>query len=127
MMLPPDMPEMTGARKLTEPLREIRSSHMAVTIQDAPAASRFEARVDGELAGFAEYIRSASLVVYPHTVVDPGHEGQGIGAALARAALDDARERGLPVLATCPFIKAWMLRHPEYTDLAYENRSRVSD
>ncbi|MFI5529641.1 GNAT family N-acetyltransferase [Kitasatospora sp. NPDC051853] len=88
---------------------------------------RFEATVAGELAGFAEYIRNDRLVVYPHTVVDPGFEGQGIGGLLARAALDDARRRGLPVLATCPFIKAWMLRHPEYADLAYENQSRVSD
>ncbi|MEV0532962.1 GNAT family N-acetyltransferase [Kitasatospora sp. NPDC050463] len=100
---------------------------MTVTVRDAEAESRFEARVDDALAGFAEYIRSDQLVVYPHTVVEPAFEGQGIGGALARAALDDARERGLAVLATCPFIKAWMLRHPEYTDLAYENRSRVSD
>ncbi|MFD9593694.1 GNAT family N-acetyltransferase [Kitasatospora sp. NPDC059973] len=100
---------------------------MTVTVHDAEAGNRFEARVDGAPAGFAEYIRSDRLVVYPHTVVEPAFEGQGVGSALARAALDDARERGLAVLATCPFIKGWMLRHPEYTDLAYENRSRVSD
>ncbi|MER6361780.1 GNAT family N-acetyltransferase [Kitasatospora sp. NPDC001527] len=100
---------------------------MTVTIRDAEGASRFEAWVDDTLAGFAEYLRSDELVVYPHTVVEPAYEGQGIGSTLARAALDDARARGLAVLATCPFIKAWMLRHPEYIDLAYENRSRVSD
>ncbi|GAA1080770.1 hypothetical protein F4556_001347 [Kitasatospora gansuensis] len=98
-----------------------------VEVEDVEAESRFEARIDGALAGFAEYIRSAKLVVYPHTVVDPAFEGRGIGGTLARAALDDARRRGLPVLATCPFIKAWMLRHPEYADLAYENQSRVTD
>ncbi|MFJ9952289.1 GNAT family N-acetyltransferase [Kitasatospora sp. NPDC091207] len=100
---------------------------MTVTVRDVEAESRFEARVDDVLAGFAEYIRSDRLVVYPHTVVEPAFEGQGIGGTLARAALDDARERGLAVLATCPFIKGWMLRHPEYTELAYENRSRVND
>ncbi|MFD9063482.1 GNAT family N-acetyltransferase [Kitasatospora purpeofusca] len=100
---------------------------MTVTIRDAEDAGRFEARSDGTLAGFAEYLRSDGLVVHPHTVVEPAFEGQGVGGALARAALDDARARGLAVLATCPFIKGWMLRHPEYLDLAYENRSRVSD
>ncbi len=100
---------------------------MTVEVQDNTDDRRFEARVDGALAGFAEYIRSDRLVVYPHTVVEPAFEGQGIGGTLARAALDDARGRGLPVLATCPFIKAWMLRHPEYTELAYENQSRVTD
>ncbi|MFE7558742.1 GNAT family N-acetyltransferase [Kitasatospora sp. NPDC057500] len=100
---------------------------MTVTIRDAEGAGRFEAWLGNTLAGFAEYLRSEELVVYPHTVVEPAYEGQGIGGALARAALDDARERGLAVLATCPFIKAWMSRHPEYLDLAYENRSRVTD
>ncbi|MFF2042680.1 GNAT family N-acetyltransferase [Kitasatospora sp. NPDC058170] len=100
---------------------------MTVTVRDAEAKGRFEAWVGGTLAGFAEYMRSDHLVVYPHTVVEPAFEGQGVGGTLARAALDDARTRGLAVLATCPFIKGWMLRHPEYTDLAYENRSRVAD
>ncbi|MFE4970713.1 GNAT family N-acetyltransferase [Kitasatospora sp. NPDC056651] len=100
---------------------------MTLSVRDVEARHRFEAWEDDKPAGFAEYLRSEQLVVYPHTVVDPGFEGRGIGSALARAALDDARARGLAVLATCPFIKGWMLRHPEYTDLAYENRSRVAD
>ncbi|MFD4655268.1 GNAT family N-acetyltransferase [Kitasatospora sp. NPDC058444] len=100
---------------------------MTLSVRDVEAQNRFEAWEDGRLAGFAEYLRSDQLVVYPHTVVEPAYEGRGIGGALARAALDDARARGLAVLATCPFIKGWMLRHPEYTDLAYENRSRVAD
>ncbi|AXI76380.1 GNAT family N-acetyltransferase [Peterkaempfera bronchialis] len=100
---------------------------MEIVVTDAPERTRFEARQGDTLAGFAEYIRSGSLVVYPHTEVDPAFEGRGVGGALARAALDDARARGLPVLATCPFIAGWMGRHPDYADLAYQNRSRVSD
>ncbi|MFJ8041835.1 GNAT family N-acetyltransferase [Kitasatospora sp. NPDC096147] len=99
----------------------------AVQVHDVEMNGRFEATLAGQPVGFAEYIRNDRLVVYPHTVVDQGHEGQGIGGLLARTALDDARRRGLPILATCPFIKAWMIAHPEYADLAYENRSRVSD
>ena len=98
-----------------------------VTVTDSAERSRFEAHVGGSLAGFAQYVRTAALVVYPHTEVDLDFEGRGVGGALARAALDDARERGLPVLAICPFIAGWMGRHPEYGDLAYQNRSRVSD
>jgi predicted GNAT family acetyltransferase len=93
-----------------------------IVVTDAEDWGRFEAHVDGELAGFAEYKRTDDLVVFPHTEVDPGFEGRGIGSALARAALDDARRRALPVLATCPFISGWMRRHPEYLDLAYQNR-----
>ncbi|OLR94356.1 GNAT family N-acetyltransferase [Actinokineospora bangkokensis] len=91
-----------------------------VEVVDVPERKRFEARVDGKLAGFAEYLRHDNLVVLPHTEVDSAFEGKGVGGALARAALDDVRERGVPVLATCPFIAGWMQRHPEYLDLAYQ-------
>ncbi|WP_156724872.1 GNAT family N-acetyltransferase [Streptomyces apocyni] len=100
---------------------------MSTSVTDAEAERRFEARVDGSFAGFADYLRTEELVVYPHTEVDPAYEGQGVGSALARAALDDARRRGLRVLATCPFISGWMARHPEYQDLAYQNRSQATD
>ena len=42
-----------------------------------------------------------------------------VGSALARHALDDLRGRGVAVLPTCPFIKAWIDHHPEYRDLLY--------
>ncbi|ARQ71573.1 GNAT family N-acetyltransferase [Streptomyces marincola] len=97
------------------------------TVRDNRDASRFEAWADGERAGFADYTRTADLAVYPHTEVSEDYEGRGIGSALARAALDDARERGLRVLAPCPFISGWLARHPEYHDLAYRADSRVTD
>lgn len=102
-------------------------SRPSVEVVDVPERGRFEARIDGRTAGFAEYLRTDGLVVYPHTEVGDEFEGRGVGGALARAALDDARARDLPVLATCPFIAGWMSRHPEYEDLAYQNRSHVSD
>ncbi|KEF19191.1 acetyltransferase [Streptomyces rimosus] len=98
---------------------------MAVT--DDRAAHRFEARLGGELAGVAAYLRAEGLLALVHTEVDPVYEGNGVGSALTRHALDTARADGLRVLAVCPFVAGWMERHPEYRDLAYENRSRVTD
>lgn len=101
---------------------------MDVTVADVPGEHRFEARRDGQLAGFAEYIRAPNLVVFSHTEVDPAYEGQGVGAALARTALDDARAQGVAVLPLCPFIAGWIRRHPSYADLVYQNRpSSVTD
>ncbi|GAB3004924.1 GNAT family N-acetyltransferase [Streptomyces pseudoechinosporeus] len=102
---------------------------MTVKVIDVPEARRYEARVDGEptLAGYAEYIRTAELIAFVHTEVAPGHEGQGIGSALARTSLDEARDAGLRVLAICPFYTGWIGRHPEYADLLYQSRSQVSD
>lgn len=90
-----------------------------VTVTNAPDDSRYEARVGGELAGFAAYQLTDELVVFTHTEVDPAFEGQGVGGALAKAALDDVRASGRKALPVCPFIQAWLDRHPDYADLDY--------
>jgi predicted GNAT family acetyltransferase len=89
----------------------------ALSITDNAERQRFEARLDGELAGVLTYRRGADLVIYPHTKVVEAYEGRGIGGRLAKAALDDARERGLKVDPACPFIAAWIVRNPEYAEL----------
>jgi predicted GNAT family acetyltransferase len=80
---------------------------------------RYDALVDGVVAGFAEYeLRGADVIVFTHTEVDDAFEGKGVGGALARGALDDVRAAGTRrVVARCPFIKAWIERHPDYADL----------
>lgn len=79
---------------------------------------RYEAHIDGELAGYAEYIEMSGLVIFSHTEVLPEYEGQGVGSALARYALDDVRAEGTRrVQPLCPFIKSYIERHPDYQDL----------
>lgn len=91
-----------------------------VVVTHAPDRSRYEAHLDGELAGFAEYQLAEKLIVFTHTEVDTAHEGKGVGGALARVALDDVRAQGeRAVLPLCPFIKAWIAKHPDYADLVY--------
>ncbi|MGW3862980.1 GNAT family N-acetyltransferase [Streptomyces sp. NPDC005047] len=102
---------------------------MSVEVSHVPEARRYEARVDGasRVAGVAEYIRTPELIAFVHTEVEADYEGAGVGSALARAALDEARAANLRVLATCPFFAGWIARHPEYQDLLYQSRSKVSD
>ena len=88
-----------------------------VQTTDNAEQHRYEARVDGELAGFAAYRLRGERIVLTHTEVDPAHEGKGVGTALARAVLDDIRARGLTAVVQCPFIGAYIRRHPEYADL----------
>ena len=79
---------------------------------------RYEARVDGALAGSAYFDSADDLVVFTHTEVDDAYEGQGVGSALARHALDDVRAQGgRKVVPRCQFIKGWIDRHPDYQDL----------
>jgi predicted GNAT family acetyltransferase len=82
--------------------------------------NRWEARVDGTLAGFAEYRETEALVIFTHTEVDPAFEGRGVGTALARHALDEVFDEGTHrVMPVCPFIKGWIGRHPEYQHLLH--------
>lgn len=99
-----------------------------VTVTDNPDRHRYEAHVNGDLAGFADYQLATDLVVLTHTEVDQSFEGQGIGSALARAALDDVRERGVKALVICPFINGWIGNHREYADVLYgAPPSKVTD
>ncbi len=88
-----------------------------VEIDDNAAAARVEARVDGVLAGFADYRDRDGQRVFTHTEVDPSFGGQGIGGRIARAALDEARADGVSVVPLCPFIRSWIDKHPDYADL----------
>ncbi len=87
------------------------------TVTDAPERSRFEAVVDGSPAGFVAYRTRPGEITFTHTEVDDAFAGQGVGGALARAALDAARARGLAVLPRCPFVRSWIAKHPEYVEL----------
>lgn len=95
--------------------QSVPEPHLRVV--DNPAEHRFEAHLDGRLAGFAVYSLSPGRIVFVHTEVAPEFGGQGIGGRLAAAALDDVRSRGLHVVARCPFIKGYIEKHPEYADL----------
>jgi uncharacterized protein len=87
-------------------------------VVDNPDRSRFEIRVDGERAGLAAYrLRTDGAIVFLHTEIGDEHEGKGLGGILVRAALDSARERGLRVVPSCPFVRGWIERHPDYADL----------
>lgn len=89
-----------------------------VTIVDDPEHHRIEARTDGgDLAGFSEYrVRDGSFVFF-HTEVEKKFEGRGIGSQIAAGVIAFVRERGKPISPECPFIRAYMRKHPETHDL----------
>ncbi|MGB8652784.1 MAG: GNAT family N-acetyltransferase [Mycobacteriales bacterium] len=90
---------------------------MTTEVTDNPELSRYEVVVDGRPAGHAEYVLRGDQVVFTHTEVSSDFEGQGVGSALARGALDDVRAKGRTVVPRCPFIRAWIDKHPQYGDL----------
>jgi predicted GNAT family acetyltransferase len=88
------------------------------------AEHRFEVHQDGELA-VALYQREGSMIVFTHTGVPESMEGAGVGSALAKTALDYARDNHLLVLPLCPFIRSYIERHPEYQPLVVRSRPKA--
>jgi predicted GNAT family acetyltransferase len=82
------------------------------------AQSRYEVRLDGELAGQAQYRQEGGAVRLTHTEVDPRFEGQGLASRLAAFVLEDLKARGSKVIPSCAFMAGYIARHEkEYGDL----------
>jgi predicted GNAT family acetyltransferase len=81
------------------------------------ADQRFEIRLDDGTIAFADYRPLQGKVMFPHTLVPPHHEGQGLGSAIAKSSLDWARAQGLQVIPACTFYASYMKRHAETHDL----------
>ena len=93
---------------------------MDVTIADNPDEQRYEITAGGTRAGFAQYRSRPGLIAFIHTEIDDAFAGQGLASQLIGFALDDARSRGLAVLPFCPFVNAYVQRHPDYVELVPE-------
>jgi predicted GNAT family acetyltransferase len=85
-------------------------------VRDNAEKHQFELVVDG-YTSLAEYRLKPGVITFVHTEVPKELGGRGIGSKLAKGALDQVRARGLKVVPLCPFIKAWIEKHPEYQDL----------
>jgi predicted GNAT family acetyltransferase len=90
----------------------------AYDVRDNPEMNRYELFVDERVIGIADYRRRGDVMLFPHTVIDTNQRGQGWGAVLVRAALDDVGRQGLRLVAQCWFVAEFIELNPEYRDLA---------
>ena len=89
---------------------------MSDAVRDNPARHRFELEAEGHIA-FSNYKRAGGVITVMHTEVPPALNGKGIGSRLVRGLLDRVRAEGAKVVPLCPFVKAYIDKHPEYADL----------
>jgi hypothetical protein len=87
-----------------------------ISVRDNAEQGRYEALVGDDVAGYAEYRDRGGRRIFVHTVVEDAFAGRGIGTRLAAGALDDTRARHMPIVPRCPFIRAFIKRHPEYAE-----------
>lgn len=91
-------------------------------IADNSARHRYELEIDN-ITAYVRYRRERGVITFIHTEVPAALGGKGIGSRLARHVLEAARTEGLRVIPLCPFIAAWMKKHPEYDDLRVTGES----
>ena len=90
-----------------------------IVVRDNPEHNRYEVFVGGALAGHADYHAQPGLITVLHAETDPAFEGRGVGSELVREMLEDIRRRDARVHPICPFVRAFLRRHPEYADLVW--------
>lgn len=83
---------------------------------DNRAHHRYEFAIDGHLAT-EHYRLDGDVITFEHTDVPKELGGKGIGSKLVKGALDQVRAAGLKLIPQCPFVKAWIEKHPDYQGL----------
>ena len=101
----------------------VRADDIAVVHH--PAERRYELLAGGERAGELVYRdRDDGVIALLHTEVESKLQHRGLGSALVAGVLDDARARGLRIVPLCPFVDAYVRRHPGYGDLVVGDPAR---
>lgn len=99
-----------------------------MNVVDVKEKSRYELQDGDEVVGFTEYHFHRGEMALLHTEIQPKFGGHGYGSELIKAILDDARGRGLKVLPYCPFVRAYIGKHPDYADVVPDtHRSMLKD
>jgi predicted GNAT family acetyltransferase len=95
----------------------MRLEPVRIAIRHEPQARRFVADIDGQTAYISYRERDGGILELDHTYVPHALRGGGIASQLTAHALGFARDRGTRVLPSCPFVAAYIARHPEYREL----------
>lgn len=86
---------------------------------DNEDSKQYEFRIGDEVARI-EYIKTKQKVFLTHTEVPASLTGKGVGSALIKAALEDIKQKDMVLVPLCPFVAAYIKRHPEWKTLVLE-------
>ena len=91
---------------------DINDTTAEANVRDNPEAGRYEITRERRTAILA-YRREAGAIALVHTFVPPPLRARGLAKRLVAFALADARGRGERVIPECPFVQAYIEKHPE--------------
>ncbi len=83
------------------------------------SANQFQMELEGHLA-FIQFNEIKDRIALVHTEVPEELGGKGVGKALVEKTLKLIQESGKKVMPYCPFVFAYIKRHPEWQPLVSE-------
>ena len=86
-------------------------------LRHEPEKNRFVADFGDGAPAEVNYHRTDTALDLQRTYVPTDRRHAGVGAVVVKYALDYAREKGLDVIPTCPFVPWVIDNNPEYRDL----------
>lgn len=92
-------------------------SEIIITREDGPTGGRYVTVVDGHEAEMTFSKAGTGRLIIDHTGVPKELAGRGVGVALVKRAVKDARAAGVKIIPLCPFAKAQIEKHPEWQDV----------
>lgn len=90
---------------------------MEIVNEETGSHGRYSTLVEGHTGEMTYSRTSPQLIIIDHTLVPDALRGKGVGQALAKHAIDEARKGGWKIIPLCPFMKAQTMRHPEWRDV----------
>ena len=93
------------------------SDAIEITLEETDTKGRYSATVDGHEAEMTYSRTGDATIIIDHTFVPETLRGRGIGEALVRRGVEDARAAGRSIIPLCPFAKAQIDRHSEWQDV----------
>lgn len=91
-----------------------------ITVVDRPERRRFSVMDAGTEIGKTQYVDHDGRRVFFHTEVDEAYGGRGLASDLVRTALETTLSQGLVPVGVCPYVHAWLEKHPDMKAKASE-------
>jgi uncharacterized protein len=88
-----------------------------ITVRNDPESGRYVAVLGDRDVGRIIYERRGGRAIFRHTIIEPEFQGEGVGTALVRGALDDLGANGLSLTNYCSFVTEFMADNPSYAGL----------
>ncbi len=87
------------------------------TVSRETDPDRFEVSVDGQVAGFTQFVDVGGQRIFFHTEIGEEFGGRGLAAVVVEQALTATRGDGLRIVPVCPYVKKYVQKHHDFDDI----------